>query len=155
MHIDFHDQTNKVEEDTTDLIQQLLTFAAEKEEITDESEVSVNFVDNGEIQIINRNYRQQDKPTDVISFAMQEEGEGELKVIGEDIPLVLGDIVISVDKAAEQAEEYGHSIQREFGFLALHGFLHLLGYDHIQKEDERKMFQRQEEILNAFGLERK
>ncbi|QTM99863.1 rRNA maturation RNase YbeY [Sediminibacillus dalangtanensis] len=155
MHIDFHDQTNKVEEGTTDLIQRLLTFAAEKEEITDESEVSVNFVDNGEIQIINRNYRQQDKPTDVISFAMQEEGEGELKVIGEDIPLVLGDIVISVDKAAEQAEEYGHSIQREFGFLALHGFLHLLGYDHIRKEDERKMFQRQEEILNAFGLERK
>ncbi|WP_026569914.1 MULTISPECIES: rRNA maturation RNase YbeY [Sediminibacillus] len=155
MHIDFHDQTNKVEEDTTDLIQRLLTFAAEKEGITDESEVSVNFVDNEEIQIINRNYRQQDKPTDVISFAMQEEGEGELKVIGEDIPLILGDIVISVDKAAEQAEEYGHSLQREFGFLALHGFLHLLGYDHIQKEDERKMFQRQEEILNAFGLERK
>ncbi|WP_053219132.1 rRNA maturation RNase YbeY [Virgibacillus senegalensis] len=155
MHIDFHDETNKVEEDTVDLIQRLLSFAAEKEGITEESEVSVNFVDNEEIQIINRNYRQQDKPTDVISFALQEEGEGELKVIGEDIPLVLGDIVISVDRAAEQAEEYGHSLQREFGFLALHGFLHLLGYDHIQKEDEQKMFQRQEEILNAFGLERK
>ncbi|SDK53703.1 rRNA maturation RNase YbeY [Sediminibacillus albus] len=154
MHIDFHDETNQVEEDTIDLIQRLLSFAAEKEGVTKESEVSMNFVDNKGIQIINRNYRQQDNPTDVISFALQEDGEGEMKIIGEDIPLVLGDIVISVDKAVEQAKEYQHSLQREFGFLALHGFLHLLGYDHIKKEDEQIMFQRQEEILNEFGLQR-
>ncbi|WP_077621470.1 rRNA maturation RNase YbeY [Sediminibacillus massiliensis] len=154
MHIDFHDETNSVPTDSIDMIQRLLSFAAEQEDITPESEVSVNFVDNREIQVINRNYRQQDKPTDVISFALQEEGEGEMKIIGEDIPAVLGDIVISVDKAKEQAEEYQHSFERELGFLALHGFLHLLGYDHMKKEEEEKMFQRQKEILDGFGLKR-
>lgn len=154
MHIDFHDETNSVEEENIDLIQRLLSFAAEKENITKEAEVSVNFVDNKEIRIINRNYRQKDTETDVISFALQEHGEGEVKIIGEDIPQVLGDIVISVDKAEEQATEYSHSLQRELGFLALHGLLHLLGYDHMKTEEENKMFQRQEDILNAFGLKR-
>ncbi|MFG6114293.1 rRNA maturation RNase YbeY [Halobacillus sp. MO56] len=155
MQIDFHDETNTVDEGYIDMIQRLLKFAAEKEEVQNEAEISVNFVDNKEIQILNRNYRQKDTPTDVISFAMQEEGEGEIRVIGEEIPVVLGDIVISVDKAKEQAEEYQHSLERELGFLALHGFLHLLGYDHLEEEDEKKMFQKQEDILNDFGLERK
>lgn len=155
IQIDFHDETNTVDEGYIDMIQRLLKFAAEKEEVQNEAEISVNFVDDKEIQILNRNYRQKDTPTDVISFAMQEEGEGEVRVIGEEIPVVLGDIVISVDKAKEQAEEYQHSLERELGFLALHGFLHLLGYDHLEEEDEKKMFQRQEDILNDFGLERK
>lgn len=155
IQIDFHDETNTVDEGYIDMIQRLLKFAAEKEEVQNEAEISVNFVDNKEIQILNRNYRQKDTPTDVISFAMQEEGEGEIRVIGEEIPVVLGDIVISVDKAKEQAEEYQHSLERELGFLALHGFLHLLGYDHLEEEDEKKMFQKQEDILNDFGLERK
>ncbi|MFD1018795.1 rRNA maturation RNase YbeY [Thalassobacillus hwangdonensis] len=155
MHIDFHDKTNSVDEAFTDLIQRLLTFAAGKEGIPEQSEVSVNFVDNKEIQELNRNYRQKDVPTDVISFAMQEEGEGELEIVGDEMPLILGDIVISVDKAKEQAEDYKHSLEREFGFLALHGFLHLVGYDHIEKDEEEQMFQRQEVILDEFGLERK
>ncbi|WP_093045601.1 rRNA maturation RNase YbeY [Thalassobacillus cyri] len=155
MQIDFHDETNTVDEGYIDMIQRLLKFAAEKEEVQNEAEISVNFVDDKEIQILNRNYRQKDTPTDVISFAMQEEGEGEVRVIGEEIPVVLGDIVISVDRAKEQAEEYQHSLERELGFLALHGFLHLLGYDHLEEVDEKKMFQRQEDILNDFGLERK
>lgn len=67
---------------------------------------------------------------------------------------MLGDIVISLDKAKEQAEDYGHSLERELGFLALHGFLHLLGYDHENEEEEKSMFNRQEEILHEFGLER-
>lgn len=154
IHIDFQDDTNSVDEAFTDLIQRILQFAAQKEEVTVDSEVSVSFVDNSEIQEINRNYRQKDYATDVISFAMQEEGEGEMKIMHEDIPLMLGDIVISVDKAREQADEYKHSLEREFSFLALHGFLHLLGYDHLNEEDEKVMFQRQEEILNEFGLER-
>ncbi|MFS0751407.1 rRNA maturation RNase YbeY [Oceanobacillus sp. 1P07AA] len=154
MHIDFHDETNSVSEDYIDLIQRLLDFAAKKESITSEAELSINFVDNKEIQILNRNYRQKDTPTDVISFAMQESNEEEMEIIGADGPLVLGDIVISVDKAKEQSIEYDHSLERELGFLAVHGFLHLLGYDHMNEEDEKKMFGRQEEILGEFGVER-
>lgn len=154
MHIDFHDQTKSVPTDYIDLLQRLVVYTAEKEGISQEAELSVNFVDNKEIQELNRNYRQKDMPTDVISFAMQETVEGELDIIGEDIPLMLGDIVISVDKAKEQAEDYNHSFERELGFLTVHGFLHLLGYDHINKEDEEIMFKRQEEILGEFGIER-
>lgn len=154
IHIDFQDETNSVDEAFVDLIQRILQFAAEKEGVETDSEVSLSFVDNSEIQEINRNYRQKDYATDVISFAMLEEGEGEMKILNEDMPNMLGDIVISVDKAKEQAEDYNHSLEREFGFLALHGFLHLLGYDHMNEEEEKAMFNRQEEILHEFGLER-
>ncbi|WP_010531026.1 rRNA maturation RNase YbeY [Lentibacillus jeotgali] len=154
MHIDFHDQTKSVPSDYADLLQRLLVFAAKKEEIASEAEVSVTFVSNQEIKEINRNYRQQDRPTDVISFAMQEKVTDEVEIIGEDLPLVLGDIVISVDKAKEQAEEYGHPLERELSFLTVHGFLHLLGYDHMNKEDETEMFRKQDDILGEFGIER-
>ncbi|KGX83515.1 rRNA maturation RNase YbeY [Pontibacillus marinus] len=154
MQIDFHDETNSVDEDYIDLIDRVLQFAAKEEDVQTEAEMSVSFVDNKEIQAVNRNYRQKDEPTDVISFAMQEEGEEEMKIIGAEMPVLLGDIIISVDKAKEQAEEYQHSLERELSFLALHGFLHLLGYDHLNEEDEKKMFTRQEDILNAFGLKR-
>ncbi|WP_156290698.1 rRNA maturation RNase YbeY [Oceanobacillus salinisoli] len=156
MNIDFHDQTRTVDEDMVDLLHRLLQFAAKQENVLREAEISVNFVNNKEIQEINRNYRQKDMPTDVISFAMQESVEGELEIVGEDadMPLSLGDIVISVEKAKEQAAEYNHSFERELGFLAVHGFLHLLGYDHMTDEEEKKMFLRQEEILGEFGLER-
>ncbi|MFC4022759.1 rRNA maturation RNase YbeY [Oceanobacillus longus] len=154
MHIDFHDNTNSVPTDNIDLIQRLLNFAAGKEGIVSEAEMSVNFVTNKEIQELNRNYRQKDTPTDVISFAMQESVDGEMDIIGEDLPMILGDIVISVDKAKEQANEYEHTYERELAFLTVHGFLHLLGYDHMNKPDEEKMFKRQEEILGEFGIER-
>ncbi|QKY69488.1 rRNA maturation RNase YbeY [Lentibacillus sp. CBA3610] len=154
MHIDFHDQTNSVPVDYIDLLQRLLIFTGQKEEVASEAEVSVSFVSNQEIKEINRNYRQQDKPTDVISFAMQEKVGDEPDIFGEDLPLVLGDIVISLDKAKEQAEEYGHSLERELGFLTVHGFLHLLGYDHMNKEDEAEMFGKQDELLGEFGIER-
>jgi|SRR5690625_1213557 len=154
MHIDFLDQTRSVPSDYIDLLQQLMVYASKQEGISHEAEISINFVDNNEIKELNRNYRQKDEPTDVISFAMQESVEEEPKIVGEDIPLTLGDIVISIDKAREQAEEYNHSLERELGFLAVHGFLHLLGYDHINKEDEEIMFNRQEKILGEFGIER-
>ncbi|WP_430785194.1 rRNA maturation RNase YbeY [Virgibacillus flavescens] len=154
MYIDFHDKTNKVTSDYIDILQRLLIFAAEKEGITQEAEVSVNFVTNNEIQELNRNYRQQDKPTDVISFALQETMEDEMNIVGEDMPLILGDIVISVERAEQQAADYNHTFERELGFLTIHGFLHLLGYDHMTDEDEKNMFQKQEEILNAFELRR-
>ena len=154
MYIDFHDKTKSVSADIIDLLQRLLLFAAKQESISDEAEVSVNFVSNKEIQELNRNYRQQDKPTDVISFALQERVEGETPIVGEDIPLVLGDIVVSIDKAEEQAKDYDHSFERELAFLTIHGFLHLLGYDHMNKDEEKVMFQKQEDILGAFGIER-
>src|SRR5699024_8021397 len=137
-----------------DLLERLWLFAAGEEGISGEAEVSINFVSNKEIQELNRNYRQQDQPTDVISFALQEKVEGEMPIVGEDIPLVLGDIVISIDKTKEQAKEYDHSFERELSFLTIHGFLHLIGYDHLHEEEEKVMFQKQENILGAFGIER-
>lgn len=116
-------------------------------------EVDVNLVDNVTIHQINRDYRAVDRPTDVISFAFLDEVEGEVKIKG-DVETLLGEIIISVDKAKEQAKEYGHSLNREMNFLFVHGLLHLLGYDHMQKEDELVMFKLQEEILKLGGQER-
>lgn len=152
--IDFIDETETLSEEETSLVQNILNFAANKEEVEDESEVSVTFVTNERIQEINREYRQKDQPTDVISFALEELGEDEVEIVGGQIPRVLGDIIISIDRAKEQAEEYNHSFSRELGFLALHGFLHLLGYDHTEEMDEKKMFQRQKDILDEYGLKR-
>ncbi|MBO8176852.1 rRNA maturation RNase YbeY [Aeribacillus pallidus] len=154
LEIDMIDETNELSEEELELIENLLNFAAEKEEVQGGSEVSVTFVTNERIQEINRDYRGKDRPTDVISFALEELGEGETEIIGLDMPRVLGDIIISVPKAREQANEYGHSFKRELGFLALHGFLHLLGYDHMTEEEEKVMFSRQKDLLGEFGLER-
>lgn len=154
LEIDFNDEIGEVKEEECTLVQELLFLAADKEGVSEGTEVSVTFVDNERIKEINREYRDKDQPTDVISFAMEEMGEGEIAIIGEDIPKVLGDIIISIPRAKEQAKDYGHSFARELGFLAVHGFLHLLGYDHMTKEDEEKMFSRQKEILEAYGLER-
>lgn len=154
MHIDFSDQTNSVSPDYIDLLHRLIQFAAEKEGVSHEAEMSINFVNNKEIQELNRNYRQQDKPTDVITFALQETVAGEVNIVGEDIPLTLGDVVISMDKAIEQAKDYDHSLERELSFLTVHGFLHLLGYNHLDKAEEEEMFTRQTEILGEFGIER-
>lgn len=152
--IDSTDETNELTSEQMIEIERIIAFAAKKEEITEQSEVSVTFVTNEKIQEINRDYRDKDAATDVISFAMEELGEGEMELAGEDMPRVLGDIIISVPRAMEQAEEYGHSFMRELGFLAVHGFLHLLGYDHMTKEDEEEMFTLQKEILNEYGLTR-
>ncbi len=154
LEIDFMDEVNEIAEGQIKAIEDLLNVAAEIEKVQDGSELSITFVDNDRIQEINREYRKKDQPTDVISFAMEEVGEGEIEIIGADMPRVLGDIIISVPKAKAQAEEYGHSFERELGFLALHGFLHLLGYDHEISEDEKIMFSKQKEILDAYGLTR-
>ena len=108
-------------------------------------EISVTFTDNENIRELNREYRDIDRETDVLSFPMEDEGDD----------VVLGDVVISLEKAREQAEEYGHSIEREISFLCVHSCLHLLGYDHeTGEEDEKEMFRRQEEILNKIGQKR-
>ena len=152
--IDFLDETNEVQDSHIELVEKLLQHAAQQEGIEDGSEVSITFVTNEAIHQINREYRDKDQPTDVISFALEELGEGEVQIIGEGIPRVLGDIIISTDRTKEQAADFGHSFERELGFLAVHGFLHLLGYDHMTEEDEKVMFGKQDIILSSFGLSR-
>jgi len=161
MEITFIDETNAVSNDKVADIESLLQFAADYLKLPEETEMSVTFMDNAAIQVINRTYRGKDAPTDVISFAMEEEGEDELPIIFDEeddfdleMPRTLGDIMISTERAQEQAQEYGHSYDRELGFLALHGFLHINGYDHMTPEDEKEMFGLQKEILDAYGLER-
>jgi len=154
LEIDFLDETNELSEHEINEIEKLLNYTAEKENVEEGSELSVTFVSNERIQEINREYRDKDRPTDVISFALEEMGEGELEIVGEGIPRILGDIIISIPKAREQAEEYNHSFMRELGFLAVHGLLHLLGYDHMNEQDEKQMFDRQKEILDGYGLGR-
>lgn len=152
--IDFIDETNEITNEQKETLEALLAVAVAKEGVEDGTEVSITFVNNERIQEINREYRDKDKPTDVISFALEEMGEGEIEIFGEEMPRVLGDIIISVPRTVEQAEEYGHSFMRELGFLTVHGFLHLLGYDHETVEDEKQMFTRQKDILDEHGLTR-
>ena len=114
-----------------------------------EGSVSVTVVDDETIHGINKEYRNVDKPTDVISFPSE---EGEEIIAPPDG--FLGDLVISYPRAVAQAEEYGHSVRRELSFLAVHGTLHLLGYDHMTDEDSKNMFALQDEILDYIGVER-
>lgn len=151
INIDFINDENFVNESEIKEISELLTFAYGHLEEEGDAEVSVSFVTNEEIKNLNRDYRNKDSVTDVISFALEED---DMNIIHEDAPRTLGDIVISTDRANEQAEDYGHSYRRELLFLSLHGFLHLLGYDHMESDDEVKMNGKQEEILNAFGVTR-
>ena len=125
-----------------------------EEGYTGDFEVSLTFTDNAGIRQINKEYRGIDRETDVLSFPMTGEGE-EFTVDPETDSFNLGDIVISLEKAAAQAEEYGHSFQREVAFLTVHSMLHLLGYDHERSEEEEtEMFGKQDIVLEAMGLER-
>jgi probable rRNA maturation factor len=182
---------------------ELLLQLAGKSEQVSEGEVALTFVDDAEIQRLNKEYRGLDKPTDVLSFAMNDIGEDEMEIIyiqetdddyadedeleaserldaddavsangdeEEDKPghseeetddefitifeEPFGDIIISVPRAIEQSEDYGHSVERELGFLFVHGFLHLIGYDHDNEEAEKIMFGKQELILEQAGLVR-
>lgn len=152
-------------------IEELLKLAGELEGVT-AGEVALTFVDDETIQELNKQYRDLDKPTDVLSFAMSEFGEDEIQInyddagqddaegleddetVSESFIEPLGDIIISVPRAIAQAEDYGHSVERELGFLFVHGFLHLIGYDHQSEEEEKVMFAKQEDILQKAGLTR-
>lgn len=113
--------------------------------------ISVTIVDNAYIHEINRTYRHKDAPTDVISFAFLDDNPERNKLFQSGKMVVLGEIYISFEKAKEQAVAYGHSLDRELKFLFVHGLLHLLGYDHMNEEDEKVMFRLQDEIL-AWGI---
>ncbi len=124
------------------------------ENFTQDVMVSVTFTDNAGIRELNREYRQKDAATDVLSFPMYTMEDDDRPE--PDMAAQLGDIVLSLERAAEQAAEYGHSFRRETAFLTVHSMLHLLGYDHERSEEEEKdMFRRQEEIMNILGLPRK
>lgn len=112
-------------------------------------EFNIIIVDNDRIHEINRQYRNKDMPTDVISFALEDDD-----VFPNLEVRVLGDIYISLDKVYEQSKSYGHSFFRELSFLTVHGILHLLGYDHMNEVDEKEMFSRQELILNEAGIKK-
>ena len=158
MEIDIFDETESVQKEHTELVHSLISFAGEYLKLAPDTELSITFVDNNRIQEINRAYRNKDQATDVISFALNDDMDNDFTINMESIsglfPTNIGDIIISTEKTLEQAESYGHSFERELGFLALHGFLHLNGYDHMTEEDEKEMFGLQKEILDAYGLKR-
>lgn len=139
--------TYKEEVEYSTLVQEIVEFVLKKEKIENPI-LNIIFTDNKKIHEINREYRNIDRETDVISFALEDEDT----LVNASEYRVLGDIYISVDKAKSQALEYGHSLKREICFLAVHGVYHLLGYDHQNKEEEKVMFQKQEEALDEFGI---
>lgn len=131
------------------LIKEVLLECHALMEITEETEVSVTLVDDHEIRALNKQYRGIDQATDVLSFAL-EEGLSFEQPAG--LPRVLGDIVISLERAEVQSIEYGHSFEREVGYLITHGFLHLIGYDHQTNEDKQQMRLQEEKIMSKLNL---
>ncbi len=142
---------NQTDRDIPELetVKSVLQHAVVKEKLENVI-FNVIIVDNDYIHELNKNYRNIDRETDVITFALEDEKDM-VAPVGE---RVLGDIYISIDKAISQAEEYGHSLLRELSFLAVHGFYHLLGYDHMTEEEEKVMLSKQEEVLHECEIER-
>lgn len=154
MQIELSNQQEKlaVTQEIEDRIVEVLEEAARVHEVDALTEVSLMFTDDETIHEMNLEYRGIDRPTDVLSFAL-EEGEEE-EIYGGPEENLLGDIIISVETAVRQAEEYGHSVEREMAFLALHGMLHLLGYDHMEEEERQEMRAQEEAILASLGITR-
>ena len=137
-------------EDYEEVYLKIIREACKELDIQDDLELSIIFVDDKRIHEINREYRQIYRSTDVISFALEDSEQYYI----EGMPREIGDIFISIDHAKMQAEEYGHSFYREMCFLFTHGLLHLLGFDHMNEEDEKVMFGRQKTILDALNITR-
>ena len=142
----FNETNEEIKELET--VSKLIEFAIKHEKL-DNLEFNIIIVDNNKIHKLNKEYRGIDRVTDVITFALEDN-----KDFPKESVRILGDIYISIDKARSQAMEYGHSFLRELSFLTIHGFLHLLGYDHMTKNDEEIMFSKQEDILNEYGITR-
>lgn len=145
------------------IIKNCINFTSDFEKCPYEVEISVVITNNEEIKKINKEYRNIDKATDVLSFPLIDYNEpSDFSDIEDDEDmfnpdtgeLILGDIILSYEKASEQAVEYGHSLEREIGFLIIHSMLHLFGYDHMTEEEETIMFSKQREILKKVGLSR-
>ncbi|WP_193774692.1 rRNA maturation RNase YbeY [Vallitalea guaymasensis] len=159
-----NDTEQNFSKEYADIINKVIAVSLDQEKCPYEIEVSVTITNNEEIRKINREHRDMDKPTDVLSFPLIDFTKpSEFEDIDEDNDewfdldtgeLMLGDIIISLERAYEQAKEYGHSIEREIGFLTAHSMLHLMGYDHIINEEEQVMNAKQQQILNEVGLKR-
>ena len=147
MEIGLFNETDVNLDDEFKTVKEVLEHGLQKLKI-DEAVFNVIVVDNKYIHELNKNYRHIDRETDVITFALEDD-----KTFNPEIR-ILGDIYISIDKVKSQSEEYGHSFLRELCFLAVHGMLHLLGYDHMDKKDEEIMFKLQEDILDEMGIKR-
>ena len=147
MNISFENETEEKVKELPEL-KKLIKYAIKYMKL-DNVEFNIIFVDNNKIHELNKTYRNIDRETDVITFRL-----ADYETVVFDNITVLGDIYISLDKAHSQSIEYGHSYLRELSFLMIHGFLHLLGYDHMKEEDEKVMFKLQEEILDSYGIKR-
>jgi len=147
MEIGLFNETNRNLDEELKIINDVLLHGLRKLNI-DNVEFNVIIVDNEYIHRLNKEYRNIDRVTDVITFALEDDDTF------NPVERVLGDIYISIDKAISQSEEYGHSLKREISFLAVHGLLHLLGYDHMEKEEEEVMFKLQGEILDEMGIKK-
>lgn len=146
-----NDSSEKITYKLKMLVRKAILSTLEYEGIENDCEVSVTFTDNAGIWELNRSYRNVDRPTDVLSFPQIDYENGE--EIGDEEPAMLGDIVLSLERAREQAAEFGHSFERECAFLCAHSTLHLLGYDHeLSDEDDADMRRRQHDIMDRMGL---
>ena len=144
-----HQDKEKITFSIRRLIKKAVFETLKEEKFPAAAEVSVTFVDNEEIHTLNREYREKDKPTDVLSFPMWEPEDLEEGTYEDGHAVMLGDIILSVEKARAQAEEYGHSIKREVGYLTIHSVLHLLGYDHLDEGPMKKQMRAREEAILA------
>lgn len=152
MEIIFDDRQEykKIDEDILSKIESVVLECLSYEGYSDEYELSLSFVDDDEIQTLNRDFRGIDRPTDVLSFPLLEEDSFEVEYFEES----LGDIVISIETAVRQAEDYGHSLEREICFLVCHSMFHLLGYDHIEDEEAKIMHAKEEAVLDKLKITR-
>ena len=141
----------QVPEELEATLKKAMDIIARLEKLTDNTEVDITIVDNDEIHQLNRDYRGIDRPTDVLSFAL-DEGDEEPEVEDGEAEHLLGDVIISAPRAVEQGEEFGHGLNREMTYLAVHGMLHLLGYDHMEEADKQGMRAREEQVLRELDL---
>jgi len=141
INVDFNNQQDKVKisEEMFDLLREVIITAAELEGYSG-GEVSIAFVSNQQIKELNKKYRDKNEATDVLSFPIDDE--------------MLGDIIISANRALEQSKEYGHSLKRELAYLTVHGMLHLFGYDHHSEEEKNEMRQKEKRVLTQLGISR-
>ncbi len=146
--VDNRQKEIQIDEEMIDLLKKTVLQCLKTEGRELDYEISISFVDDNEIRLLNKQYRGIDKATDVLSFSMLTGDE----VIKHSLPILLGDIVISVQSALRQSNEFGHTLEREIVYLTMHSMLHLLGYDHLNKEDKKQMREREKEIMKLLGI---
>ncbi|KEI00962.1 rRNA maturation RNase YbeY [Clostridium botulinum] len=165
IYIDNRQDKINIDEKILETIKEIITYTLKEEEVKVNTEVSVIFIDNSTIKEINKETRDIDQVTDVLSFPMLDYPEGKIYIETykdyefdasylDEGELVLGDIVLSLERAEEQSKDFGHSFLREVCYLTVHSVLHLLGYDHMEEEDKVRMRKREEEILEKFSITR-